>query len=103
MMWRGVVLGFFAYALFFARLGDRTPFQHLVRIINTDEAQELGHEVGAATKRISQRIGEQVSELGDEADSAGDGGIPAIMSDPLEGIANAGADRLDAAAEQEPR
>ena len=62
LLWRGAVIGFLAYAIFFARLGDRTPFQHVMRIAGTQEAQELGHEMGVATKRITKHIGDQVHD-----------------------------------------
>jgi len=62
LLWRGAVIGFLAYAFFFARLGNRTPFQHVMRIAHTEEAQELGHEVGVATERITRHIGDQVYE-----------------------------------------
>ncbi|MEM9729251.1 MAG: hypothetical protein AAF997_11740 [Myxococcota bacterium] len=62
LLWRGAVVGFMAYAFFFARLGERTPFQHVMRIAATSEAQELGHEVGVATERITKHIGDQVFE-----------------------------------------
>ena len=62
LVWTGVVLAFVAYILFFTKLGDRTPFQHLMRVAGTDEAQELGREVSAATERITKKIGDQVHE-----------------------------------------
>ena len=60
LVWRGVVLAFLVYLLFFVKLGERSTFGHLIRVMNTDEAQELGHEVGVATRRIAQQIGDQV-------------------------------------------
>ena len=60
LVWRGVVLAFLVYLLFFVKLGERSTFGHLRRVMNTDEAQELGHEVGVATRRIAQQIGDQV-------------------------------------------
>ena len=59
LVWSGAVLAFVAYVLFFVKLGDRTAFQHLMRVAGTDEAQELGREVGAATERITKKIGDQ--------------------------------------------
>ncbi|MEM7433560.1 MAG: hypothetical protein AAF436_00315 [Myxococcota bacterium] len=62
-------MGFLTYAFFFARLGERTPFQHVMRIAATSEAQELGHEMGVATNRITEHIGNQVREAAAPADT----------------------------------
>ena len=58
LVWSGAVLAFVAYLLFFVQLGERSAFGHLMRVINTDEAQELGREVSAATERMAKRIGD---------------------------------------------
>ncbi|MGB5811466.1 MAG: hypothetical protein WBG86_13090 [Polyangiales bacterium] len=78
LLWRGAVIGFVAYAFFFARLGDRTPFQHVMRIASTEEAQELGHEVGVATERITKQIGNQVYEATADLDEP-----PPAASEPM--------------------
>ena len=57
LVWTGVVLAFLAYVLFFVQLGERSAFGHLMRVIKTDEAQELGREVSAATERIALGCG----------------------------------------------
>ena len=101
LIWTGAVLAFLAYVQFFTRLGDRTPFQHLIRVAGTDEAKELGREVGAATERISKKIGDQVHEATKppEAD-AGVSKIPAKVTDEVKEYvdgANERAQRIEAA------
>ncbi|MFW2387505.1 MAG: hypothetical protein ACN4G0_04160 [Polyangiales bacterium] len=101
LVWTGVVLAFVAYILFFTRLGDRTPFQHLMRVAGTDEAKELGREVTEATGRITKKIGDQVHEAtkppkGD----AGTGEAPASVTDrinDLVGEAQEREERIEAA------
>lgn len=88
LLWRGAVIGFLAYAFFFARLGERTPFQHVMRIAATSEAQELGHEVGVATQRISKRIGDQVFEATFE-DEDGVAANTEPPSGPIDSLDNA--------------
>ena len=81
------MIGFLTYALFFVRLGDRTPFQHLMRVVNTDEAQELGHEVGIATKKLTKHIGEQVYDVTQPPEiDAGASQVPEKVADQLQGI-----------------
>ena len=60
MLRSAVLLAFVCYLLFFVRLGSRTPFQHLMRITDTDEARELGREVRDETKRIRDEISHQI-------------------------------------------
>ena len=101
LMWTGAVLAFVAYVLFFTKLGNRTPFQHLMRVAGTDEAQELGREVSAATERISKKIGDQVHEATKppEAD-AGVSKVPAKVTDKLQEYvdgANERAQRVESA------
>ncbi len=87
LLWRGAVIGFLTYALFFARLGDRTPFQHLMRVISTDEAQELGQEVGIATKKLTKHIGKQVYDVTQPPEvDAGASQVPEKVADQLQGI-----------------
>ena len=87
LVWTGAVLAFLAYVLFFVQLGERSAFGHLMRVINTDEAQELGREVGAATERIAKQIGEQVHDATQPpAVDAGASQVPEAVSDGLEGI-----------------
>lgn len=86
LLWRGAVVGFLAYAFFFARLGERTPFQHVMRIAATSEAQELGHEVGVATERITKHIGDQVFEatLPSEPEVAANTEVPSDVVGAIE-------------------
>ena len=87
LVWTGAVLAFLAYVLFFVQLGERSAFGPLMRVINTDEAQELGREVGAATERIAKHIGEQVHDATQPpAVDAGASQVPEAVSDSLEGI-----------------
>ena len=99
LVWTGAVLAFLAYLLFFVRLGERTPFQHLMRVAGTEEAQELGREVGAATERITKKIGDQVHEATKPPENdAGTSHVPETISDKLGGIignAQERAERLD--------
>jgi len=94
LVWTGAILAFLAYVLFFVKLGERSPFEHLMRVINTDEAQELGREMGAATERITQEIGEQVHEVTKPPKQ--DGGasqVPATITDKLRGVVGHSYDR----------
>ena len=87
LVWTGAVLAFLAYLLFFVPLGQRSAFGHLLRVIATDEAQELGREVGAATQRIAERIGDQVQEANEPpAVDAGASQVPEIIADSFEGV-----------------
>lgn len=87
LVWTGAVLAFLAYVLFFVRLGERSAFGHLVRVINTDEAQELGREVSAATERIANQIGNEVHDATKPpAQDAGASEVPEVVSKRLHGI-----------------
>ncbi|MBC7173935.1 MAG: hypothetical protein H5U40_15950 [Polyangiaceae bacterium] len=66
-VWSLIVLGVVGYFFFFVPLGDRTTFQHLRRIVATDEAQELSHEVGEAGRRLGSELRDQL--LGADAGS----------------------------------
>jgi len=107
LVWTGAVLAFLAYVLFFVRLGERTPFQHLMRVAGTEEAQELGREVGEATERISKKIGEQVNEATKPPEQdAGTSQVPKLVSDNLGGLAGDAherAQRLEATREEDSR
>lgn len=87
LVWTGAVLAFLAYVLFFVRLGERSTFEHLMRVINTEEAQELGREVGAATERIAKKIGDQVHDATKPpAHDAGASEVPETVSDRMQGV-----------------
>lgn len=105
LMWRGAILAFLTYVLFFVQLGDRSAFGHLMRVIETDEAQELGREVSAATERIAKHIGDQVHDATQPpADDAGASEVPEAVVDSLDGVvghAYAREDRLEAAREEQ--
>ncbi len=45
-----------AYAFFFVPLGRRTVFEHTMRILATEPAQELGDEAVQATERLTSHI-----------------------------------------------
>lgn len=58
-----------AYLFFFVPLGRRTMFEHLVRISQTDEAQDLGRELGDATDRLSDEFGQRVEAAAQKDDA----------------------------------
>jgi len=94
LMWRGAILAFLVYVLFFVQLGERSAFQHLMRVADTEEAQELGHEVGAATERITKEIGEQVHDVTQPpAQDAGASKVPEAVSNQLQGVVGHAYDR----------
>lgn len=105
LMWRGAILGFLIYVLFFVQLGERSAFQHLMRVADTDEAQELGREVSSATERITKEIGGQVHDVTQPpAHDAGASQVPETVSNQLQGIVGHAYDReerIDAARERE--
>ena len=105
LMWRGAILAFLVYVLFFVQLGDRSAFQHLMRVADTEEAQELGREVSAATQRITNEIGGQVHDVTQPpAQDAGASQVPELVSDQLQGIVGNAYERdqrLDEAREQQ--
>lgn len=63
-----------AYFFFFVPLGRRTVFEHVVRISQTDEAQDFGREIGDATDRLSDDLGQRVEAAGqkDEGTQVGE-------------------------------
>lgn len=107
LVWTGAVLAFLAYVLFFVQLGDRSAFGHIMRVINTDEAQELGREVGAATERIAKKIGDQVHEATQPpAEDAGVSEVPEAVADSFEAVTGpsyAREQRIEAAREEQTR
>lgn len=107
LVWTGAVLAFLAYVLFFVKLGDRSPFEHLMRVINTDEAQELGREMSAATERLTKEIGEQVHEVTKPPEQdAGASQVPEGVTDQLRGVVGHTYDReerIESARERESR
>lgn len=52
----------FAYVFFFVELGERTLFQHVKRIAATEEAQDLGDDIGAASDRLRAHLEERIRE-----------------------------------------
>ncbi|MBW2189887.1 MAG: hypothetical protein JRG93_09930 [Deltaproteobacteria bacterium] len=102
LMWRGAVLAFLVYLLFFV---ERSAFQHLMRVADTDEAQELGREVSAATDRITKEIGEQVHNVTQPpAHDAGASQVPEIVSRQFQDVVGHAYDReqrIDAAREEQ--
>ena len=105
LVWTGAVLAFVAYVLFFVQLGERSAFGHLMRVIHTEEAQELGREVGAATERIAKRIGDQVHDAtAPPAADAGASEVPEADADSLDGVVGhsyAREQRLEAARQEQ--
>ena len=87
LMWRGAILAFLVYVLFFVQLGERSAFQHLMRVADTQEAQELGREVSAATHRITNEIGGQVHDVTKPpAHDAGASQVPETVQDQFQGV-----------------
>jgi hypothetical protein len=87
LVWRGAILAFLVYVLFFVQLGERSAFEHLMRVINTEEAQELGRDLSAATDRITKQIGDQVHDATQPPEQdAGASQVPETVSDRLQGI-----------------
>lgn len=105
LVWTGAVLAFLAYLLFFVRLGERSAFEHLMRVINTDEARELGREVGVATEKLTKQISDQVHEATKPpAVDAGASQVPETVSEKLRGVVGHAYERerrVDAAQERE--
>ena len=56
-----------------------------MRVIETDEAQELGHEVSVATRRIAEQIGDQVKAANatEEIETAA-AKVPEVVQDELQ-------------------
>ena len=87
LVWTGAVLAFLAYLLFFVKLGERSAFSHLMRVVKTEEAQELGREVSAATERIAKRIGDEMHDVtAPPLVDAGASQVPEVVADSLDGI-----------------
>jgi hypothetical protein len=105
LMWRGAVLAFLIYALFFVQLGERSAFSHLMRVIQTEEAQELGRDLSAATDRITKQIGDQVHDVTKPpAEDGGASQIPEAVSRQLQGVVGHSyerEERIDAARQQQ--
>lgn len=45
-----------AYVVFLVPLGERTLFEHVRRIAGTEEAQDLGRDLGAAGERVGDEV-----------------------------------------------
>ena len=107
LMWRGAVLAFLVYVLFFVQLGERSAFQHLMRVADTQEAQELGREVGAATQRITKEIGGQVHDVTQPpAQDAGASQVPEAVVNQMQGVVGHAYDReqrIETAREEQSR
>ena len=44
------------YVFFLVPLGERTLYDHMRRIAATDEAEDLGRELGEAGERLTEKI-----------------------------------------------
>ncbi len=94
LMWRGAILGFLVYLLFFVQLGERSAFQHLMRVADTQEAKELGREVSAATDRITKEIGGQVHQVTQPPKrDAGASQVPEVVSNQFQELVGPAYDR----------
>jgi len=105
LMWRGAILAFLVYVLFFVQLGERSAFEHLMRVVNTEEAQELGRDLSVATDRLAKQIGDQVHDATKPPDhDAGASQVPETVSNQLQGIVGHTYDReerIESARERE--
>ncbi len=62
LLWSLLVLAALTWFVFFVELGERTLFQHVMRISQTDEAQDLGREVREAGRRVGEEVQRTVEE-----------------------------------------
>ena len=60
--WSLLVFAAVTWFVFFVPLGERTLFQHFLRIAQTDEAQDLGREVEEAGRRVGDEVQRSVEE-----------------------------------------
>ena len=80
LFWSLLVFASVLWFALFVELGERTLFQHVMRIAQTDEAQDLGREVSEASRRASEEVERTVEEsarerLERELAEAEDGGL----------------------------
>jgi hypothetical protein len=68
--WSLAVTAIVLYFFFMVPLGERTLFQHVMRIVRTEEAQDLGREVGQAGERLETTITNEVEKTAIDAASA---------------------------------
>lgn len=54
--------GVLSWLFFFVPLGQRTMWQHVQRVAATEEAQEMGDEVGQASERVEHAVREKLKE-----------------------------------------
>ena len=113
LMWSGIVTLAVLWFVFFVELGERTLFQHVLRIAQTEEAQDLGREVGEASRRLGDEVSRSIEESRQEgANASADGdsapdseGAPDPEADGSDVEAEAAApaaDERDAADEESP-
>ncbi len=62
LLWSLLVFAAVLWFALFVELGERTLFQHILRIAQTDEAQDLGREVNEAGRRASEEVERTVEE-----------------------------------------
>ena len=72
--WSTAVTAIVLYFFFMVPLGERTLFQHVMRIVRTEEAQELGREVGEASQRLETTITSEMEKSALEAAAHRGGG-----------------------------
>ncbi len=72
LFWAAAVIGFIVYLGFFVKLGESTAYQHLARIWQTEEAQDLREEIGEAGRRVGAEIKEQIQSARADEDEADD-------------------------------
>jgi hypothetical protein len=59
-VWSLIVFAVVGYFLLFVPLGERTVFEHVRRILDTNEAKELGREVGVAGRKLGDELRDQL-------------------------------------------
>lgn len=62
LLWSFLVFAAVLWFALFVELGERTLFQHIMRIAQTDEAQDLGREVNEAGRRVGDEVERTVEE-----------------------------------------
>ena len=63
-----VILAALVYFAAFVKLGEKTLWEHLVGISQTDEAEELKSELGEKAKEIQDDVSSKVPAIGKDED-----------------------------------
>jgi hypothetical protein len=60
LVYRLITLIVVAYVFFGVPLGERTLFQHMRRIVATEEAQDLGREIRDVGSKVGDRLDDEI-------------------------------------------